>query len=76
MVHGEQDYLGPALVKDTLLADLDALVPLAPMHHPHNLAAIRFGAVSVPNLPQLDCFDTSVHQTQDKLAKLLPFPIR
>lgn len=74
MVHGGQDYLGPALVTDTLLADLDALVPFAPMHHLHNLAAIRFGAVSVPNLPQLACFDTSFHQTQDKLAKLFALP--
>lgn len=74
VVHGGQDYVEPALVTDTLLTDLDALVPLAPMHQPHNLAAIRCVTASEPGLPQVACFDTSFHRTQNRLAQLFALP--
>ena len=49
-------------------------MPLAPLHHPHNLAAIRSVAASAPGLPQVACFDTSFHRTQDRLAQLFALP--
>ncbi len=49
-------------------------MPLAPLHQPHNLAAIRCVAASVPGLPQVACFDTSFHRTQDRLAQLFALP--
>jgi hypothetical protein len=42
----------------------------APMHQPHNLAAIRCVIASRPDLPQVACFDTSYHQTQNRLSQL------
>ena len=75
-MHGGRDHDGPARVTDALLAELDALVPLAPLHQPHNLAAIRCVAASVPGLPQVACFDTSFHRTQDRLAQLFALPAR
>lgn len=74
VVHGGRDHIGPARITDALLADLEALVPLAPLHQPHNLAAIRCVAASAPGLPQVACFDTSFHRTQDRLAQLFALP--
>lgn len=74
VVHGGPHRDGPALVTEALLADLEALVPLAPMHQPHNLAAIRCVATSDSDLPQVACFDTSFHRTQDRLSQLFALP--
>ncbi len=74
VVHSGRDHSGPAKVTDTLLTELDALVPLAPLHQPHNLVAIRCVAASAPGLPQVACFDTSFHRTQDPLAQLFALP--
>lgn len=74
VVHGGLMHNGPALVTDDLLSKLDTLVPLAPTHQPHNLAAIRYVAASNPTLPQVACFDTSFHRTQDRLSQLFGLP--
>jgi acetate kinase len=74
VVHGGRSQTGPALITHTLLADLEALVPLAPLHQPHNLAAIRCVIASEPDLPQVACFDTSFHRTQDRLSQLFALP--
>ena len=74
VVHGGLMHNGPALVTDDLLSELDTLVPLAPTHQPHNLAAIRYVAASNPTLPQVACFDTSFHRTQDRLSQLFGLP--
>lgn len=74
VVHGGQHHAGPTLVTDALLADLEGLVPLAPLHQPHNLAAIRCVAALMPNLRQVACFDTSFHRTQSRLAQLFALP--
>lgn len=73
IVHGgERD--GPARVDAALLAELDALSPFAPLHQPHNLAAIRAVAEARPTLPQIACFDTSFHRNMATLATRLPLP--
>jgi len=74
VVHGGQNNAGPALITDALLAELETLAPLAPLHQPHNLAAIRHMAASAPGLPQVACFDTSFHRTQSKLAQMFALP--
>ena len=74
VVHGGRDHIGPAQVTDALLAELETLVPLVPLHQPHNLAAIRCVEAAAPGLPQIACFDTSFHRTQDRLAQLFALP--
>ncbi len=74
VVHGGTGRTGPARVTDALLAELDDLVPLAPLHQPHNLAAIRSVAARVPGLAQVACFDTSFHRTQDRMAQMFALP--
>jgi acetate kinase len=56
------------------MRDLRALVPLAPLHQPHNLAAIEAVEKRMPDVPQVACFDTSFHRGQPAVAQLVPLP--
>jgi len=74
VVHGADQFTAPVLVNDAILAQLDKLVPLARLHQPHNLAAIRALARLRPGLPQVACFDTAFHRTQPALARMYALP--
>ena len=74
VVHGGREFPQPVLVNDQVLAALESLVPLAPLHQPHNLAAIRAVTRHAPNLPQVACFDTSFHRTQPAVAQKFALP--
>jgi acetate kinase len=74
VVHGGTRFFAPAPVTPDLMAALDALVPLAPLHQPHNLAAIRAVAAIRPGLPQIACFDTAFHHDQPPVAKGFALP--
>lgn len=74
VVHGGQKYLTPVRVNDEVLRDLDALVPLAPLHQPNNLNAIRALLQTLPELPQVACFDTAFHSTQPGVAQAFALP--
>ncbi|MBK1683434.1 acetate/propionate family kinase [Rhodoferax fermentans] len=74
VVHGGR-FLGlPMKVTPALLNDLEQLVPLAPLHQPHNLAPIHILARNHPELDQVACFDTAFHSTQPKQAKTYALP--
>lgn len=74
VVHGGRRHRGPARVTPALLEELETLIALAPLHQPHNLAAIRCLAATAPHLTQIACFDTSFHRTQDPLAQQFALP--
>jgi acetate kinase len=76
VVHGGTKFIGPVHVDARVLADLESLVPLAPLHQPHNLAAIRAVTQHAPALPQVACFDTSFHRTQPAVAQQFAIPRR
>ena len=57
-----------------VLAELHDLMPLAPLHQPHNLAAIEAVFERMPDVPQVACFDTSFHRGHSPVAKLVPLP--
>jgi acetate kinase len=63
-------------IDSEVFAALEKLVPLVPLHQPHNLAAIRVVAARAPDLPQVACFDTSFHRTQPALAQAFAIPRR
>ncbi len=73
VVHGG-DRTGPARVDARLVAELNALTPLALLHQPHSLAAIRVLMETHPDLPQVACFDTAFHHTMDAVTTTLPLP--
>lgn len=74
VVHGGARYAAPTLVTPQVLKDLRELVPLAPLHQPHNLAAIDAISERLPGVPQVACFDTSFHRGQPAVAELVPLP--
>lgn len=74
VVHGGARYADAVLIDDEVIEELDALTPLAPLHQPHNLAAIRAVRQAAPELPQVACFDTAFHAGNDILAQLFALP--
>ncbi|AWU93170.1 acetate/propionate family kinase [Azospirillum ramasamyi] len=74
VVHGGVSHAAPVLLTPALMDELDALVPLAPLHQPHNLAAIRALAEAHPELPQVACFDTAFHRNQPWQAQTFAIP--
>ncbi len=74
VVHGGPLFPGPTRVTPDVLAALEDYVPLAPLHQPHNLAAIAAAFERLPDVPQVACFDTSFHRTQPPVAQLVPLP--
>lgn len=74
VVHGGPDLAAPALVDDALLAKLDALSSLAPLHQPNNLAPIRAIRARRPDLPQVACFDTAFHRGHSAVAERFALP--
>lgn len=76
IVHGGVEFAEPVRIDERVLAALDRLIPLAPLHQPHNLAPIRAMAKLRPGLPQVACFDTAFHHRMPELASILPLPAR
>jgi acetate kinase len=76
VVHGGADFTGPCLVDSETLRRLEELVPLAPLHQPQSLAAIRAVSKWAHALPQVACFDTAFHRSQPAVAQAFALPRR
>lgn len=74
VAHGGPQYGGPVAIDDTVLQALDALVPLAPLHNPANLQAVRLARATWPDLPQVAVFDTSFHLTNPAFVTTYAVP--
>jgi acetate kinase len=74
VVHGGPDYDRPVLIDHGVVARLERLVTLAPLHQPHNLAPIRSLLANFPTLPQVACFDTAFHRTHEAVADYYAIP--
>jgi len=74
IVHGGGDHVAPELVTPALLEALEALIPLDPLHLPHNLAPIHALATTRPGLIQVVCFDTAFHHTMPIEASRFALP--
>src|SRR6185436_16984788 len=74
VVHGGSEHAAPVRVDAAVLARLEALVPLAPLHQPHNLAPIRLLLERSPALPQVACFDTAMHRSQPPVEQMYALP--
>ncbi len=74
VVHGGVKFASPVRVDPTVFAELEKLVPLAPLHQPHNLAAIQALSRKSPQMPQVACFDTAFHHTQPEVAQRFGLP--
>jgi acetate kinase len=74
VVHGGTRYERPVRVDAAVVAYLETLIPLAPLHQPHNLAPIRAMLQRLPDLPQIACFDTSFHRAMPEVAQAFALP--
>ena len=74
IVHGGPDHVGPARITGALLAELEALTPLDPLHMPLNLTPIHALLDARPALPQIACFDTAFHHTLPAVAQHFALP--
>ena len=74
VVHGGRNFTGPVVISTEVVEELEQLASLAPLHQPHNLAAIRAISDWDPGLAQVACFDTSFHRSQPRLAQLFALP--
>lgn len=74
VVHGGVQFIEPVRLNAGMLPSLERLVPLAPLHQPHNIAPIRMLLDRLPDVPQVACFDTSFHRTMPRVAQLFALP--
>ncbi len=74
IVHGGPDYAAPLLIDPAVLAELDKLGALAPLHQPHNLAGVRAMIAAAPDALQVACFDTAFHRGHPRTAEVYALP--
>jgi acetate kinase len=76
VVHGGPRFRVPLLIDDAVLAELHALVELAPLHNAPALAAIDDARRALPDLPQVAVFDTEFHAAMPAEASAYAVPER
>ena len=74
IVHGGERHVGPERVTDELLADLEQVAELAPLHLPPALHVVRAVQRLRPDLPSVACFDTAFHATLPAAARTEAVP--
>lgn len=74
IVHGGDHYGAPVVLTPEVVAELETLIPLAPLHQPHNLRAIKSLFSLMPDVRQVGCFDTAFHRTRLPVAERFPVP--
>jgi acetate kinase len=74
VVHGGDRFSAPTLVDDAMLAAIEELTPLAPLHNPSNLAGIRLARELYPDVPQVAVFDTAFHSAMPAVAYRYALP--
>ncbi len=74
ITHGGGEYGEPVLVNGEVLEMIEALVPLAPLHQPHNLDGVKAVRRMWPDLPQVACFDTAFHHNRPPVAERFGLP--
>ena len=76
VVHGGEAFHDPILIDEIVIADIEELIPLAPLHNPANLMGIRVALEHVPQIPQVAVFDTAFHQSIPEHAYLYALPYK
>ncbi|MGF6148082.1 Acetate kinase [Kingella potus] len=74
VVHGGEKYSASVLIDDAVIAQLEACIPLAPLHNPANLTGIRAAQAIFAGLPNIAVFDTAFHQTMPEQAYTYAVP--
>ncbi len=76
VVHGGSRFVQPTLIDDEVVAEIEALSPLAPLHNVPALAAIREARAALPDVPHVAVFDTAFHASIPEEASTYAVPRR
>lgn len=74
VVHGGEEFTGSVVIDDAVLASIERMSDLAPLHNPPNLTGIRAAMHALPGVPQVACFDTAYHTTIPQVAFTYALP--
>ena len=74
VVHGGRTFTGPTPLDEDVIAALEELNPLAPLHNPANIAGIRAAMELLPDVPHVAVFDTAFHRTLPRRAREYALP--
>jgi acetate kinase len=74
VVHGGEAFTGSVIIDEQVIASIEQMADLAPLHNPANLTGIRAALYELPDVPQVACFDTAFHTTIPPEAYLYALP--
>ncbi|SPT69604.1 acetate kinase [Anaerobiospirillum thomasii] len=74
IVHGGEFYSEPTLIDDEVVANIEKVIPFAPLHNPAHILGIEAARHSFPNIPHVAVFDTAFHQTMPPVAYRFAIP--
>lgn len=74
LVHGGEDFASSVLINDSIIAQLEKCIPLAPLHNPANIMGINAAKEVLPSVPHIGVFDTAFHQTMPAKAFVYGLP--
>lgn len=74
IVHGGEFYSAPTLIDDTVVANIEKVIPFAPLHNPAHILGIKAARASFPSIPHVAIFDTAFHQTMPPVAYRFAIP--
>ena len=74
IVHGGTEFTEPTLIDAAKLESMKRLIPLAPLHQPHNIAGVEAALAAFPSAVQVGCFDTSFHRSHPLVADIFGLP--
>jgi acetate kinase len=74
VVHGGILFHAPVIIDNNVLSQLKTLIPLAPLHQPHNIALIESMRKAYPDIPNIACFDTAFHHSIAPLEREFALP--
>jgi len=76
VVHGGVMFTEPTVIDEHVIRQLESLIPLAPLHQPHNILPIKILRKLNPQLQQVACFDTAFHAEQPEVEQMFAIPRR
>ena len=74
VVHGAETFTGSVLIDEAVIATIERVADLAPLHNPPNLVGIRAAQHALPHIPHVACFDTAFHTSIPRVAYTYALP--
>ena len=76
VLHGGEIYKKATIINEEVLSNIKSLIKLGPLHLPGEIMGINAMLKNLPNAINVAVFDTSFHQTMDKVNYMYPIPYK